>query len=45
MVEFNERQTAANADEESVAPVSANELGAVSVPPRSAESHRDEATT
>ena len=45
MVEFNERQTAANADEESVAPVSTNEHGALSVPPRSAESHRDEATT
>lgn len=45
MVEFNERQTAANADEESVAPVSTNEPGALSVPPRSAESHRDEATT
>jgi hypothetical protein len=42
MVEYSERQTAANADEESEAPASANELGVVSVPPRSAESHHDE---
>ena len=42
MVEYHEHQTAANADEESETPVSADELGAVSVSPRSSESHDDE---
>jgi hypothetical protein len=42
MVKYHEDQTAAKADKESEAPVSANEPGAVSVPPRSSEPHHDE---